>query len=90
MAVVTYLTRVGGFWLVDQVDLSDAARAWLGYVPGAVLMSLVAPHVVGGGHAEFGAAAATLLVAWRTGSVLYAMVAGILAVSVLRRLPPPL
>ncbi|WP_049924428.1 AzlD family protein [Halopiger djelfimassiliensis] len=87
MAIVTYLTRVGGFWLVDRVELSDRSRSFLGYVPGAVLVSLILPELVRGGVPEFGAALVTLLVAIRTGNILYAMAAGIGAVVAFRRLP---
>lgn len=87
MAVGTYVTRVGGYWLVSQFELTDGVRAWLGYVPGAVLVSLVAPELARGGPAEWGAALAALAVAWRSGNILYAMLAGIGVVVLLRRLP---
>lgn len=88
MAVGTYVTRVGGYWLVSQFELTPGVRAWLGYVPAAVLASLVVPQLADGGPAEWGAALAALAVAWRSGNVLYAMLAGIGAVVLLRRFPP--
>ena len=87
MAIVTYLTRIGGFWLVDRVDLSERARSFLRYVPGAVLVSLILPELLEGGAPEVGAALVTLVVAVRTGNILYARLAGIGAIVLLRRLP---
>lgn len=84
MAVGTYLTRIGGYWLVSRIELTALVRAWLRYVPGAVLAALIIPDLAGGGPAEWGAAGAALLVAWRTGNILFAMVAGIAAVLLLR------
>jgi uncharacterized membrane protein len=65
-------------------------EAWLGYIPGAILVSLVAPTVLTGGLAETLAAVAVILVALRTGSLPVAMVAGVGAVLVLRAVLPGL
>lgn len=43
MAIVTYLTRAGGYWLVGRVTLGARAQAALDAVPGAVLISVIAP-----------------------------------------------
>jgi len=85
MAVVTYLTRVGGFWLVDRVELSEWAKSFLRYVPAAVLVSLILPDLLEGGPADIGAAGVTLVVAIRTGNILYAMIVGIVTVVLFRR-----
>src|SRR5687767_11765975 len=52
MAVVTYATRVAGFALVSRAALSGRLAAWLSYVPGAVLMAIVAPVVLPTGVTE--------------------------------------
>jgi uncharacterized membrane protein len=90
MALATYATRSGGLWLASRLALSERTEAWLGYIPGAILVSLVAPTVLTGGLAETLAAAAVILVALRTGSLPVAMVAGVGAVLVLRALLPGL
>lgn len=87
MAIGTYLTRIGGYWLVSRFELTPTVRAWLNYVPAAVLVSLIVPELADGGPAEWGAAGAALVVAWRSGNILYAMLAGIGAVLLLRRVP---
>ena len=86
MALVTYLTRIGGLWLMSRVTLSGRLKAWLEYLPGTILVAIVAPTVLGAGPAEVGAALATLLVAVRTRNVLLSMLAGIVAVLLLRQL----
>jgi uncharacterized membrane protein len=90
MAIATYATRSGGLWLASRLALSERMEAWLGYIPGAILVSLVAPTVLTGGLAETLAAMAVILVALRTGSLPVAMVAGVGAVLVLRAVLPGL
>ena len=86
MAVATYATRAGGLWLASRLELSGRVEAWLDYIPGAILVSIVAPVVLASGLAEARAALAVVLVASRTGSLPVAMVTGVFAVLVLRTL----
>ncbi|MGH3148519.1 MAG: AzlD family protein [Rubrobacter sp.] len=86
MALATYATRAGGLWLASRFDLSERAGAWLEQIPGAILISLVAPTVLTGGLAEVLAAVAVVLVALRTGSLPAAMVTGVGVVLILRSL----
>jgi uncharacterized membrane protein len=86
MALVTYGTRMSGFWLMRYVTLSTRMKAWLGYLPGTVIVAIVAPTVFSTGLAEAGAALATVLVMARTRNVLVAMIVGIGAVWGLRLL----
>ena len=84
MALGTYATRAGGLWLASRFTLSGRVEVWLDYIPGAILVSLVAPAVLASGFAEALAALAVVLVALRTGSLPVAMVTGVGAVLVLR------
>ncbi len=84
MALGTYATRAGGLWLASRLTFSGRVEAWLDYIPGAILVSLVAPAVLASGFAEALAALAVVLVALRTGSLPVAMVTGVGAVLVLR------
>jgi branched chain amino acid efflux pump len=86
MALVTYVTRMSGFWLISYVTLSTRMKAWLGYLPGTVIVAIVAPTIFSTGLAEAGAAVATVLVMARTRNVLLAMIVGIGAVWGLRLL----
>ncbi len=84
MALVTYATRAGGFWMMSLVTPSPRIEAWLRQIPGSGMVSLVAPTVLASSLAETLAALATVLVAARTKNVLLAMVVGVAAVWVLR------
>jgi uncharacterized membrane protein len=86
MALATYATRAGGLWLASRFDLSERAGAWLDQIPGAILVSLVAPTVLTGGIAEALAALAVVIVALRTGSLPAAMLTGVGSAVVLRAL----
>jgi uncharacterized membrane protein len=84
MALVTYATRAGGFWLMGLVTPSPRIQAWLKQIPGAVLVAIIAPIVLASSLAETLAAVATVLVAIRTKNVLVAMVVGVATVALLR------
>jgi branched chain amino acid efflux pump len=84
MALVTYATRLGGLWLANRFELSERAGEWLDAIPGAILVSLVAPTVLTGGPAEALAAIAVVVVAFRSGSLPLAMGTGVVAVILLR------
>lgn len=85
MALVTYLTRVGGLWLMGRVTPSPRVESWLKNIPGAVLISIVAPAALASGLSGVLAALLTGLVAARTRNLLFSMVVGVAAVWVLRR-----
>lgn len=76
MGVVTYATRAGGIWAIQRVDISDRFESALEVLPGAILVSLVAPAVLFGGVPEWAATVSVLLVAIRTGSIVLAMAVG--------------
>ncbi len=59
MALVTYATRAGGFWLMGLVTPSPRIEAWLRQIPGAVLVAIIAPTVLASSLAE------TLVCWWR-------------------------
>ncbi|MEO8285722.1 MAG: AzlD domain-containing protein [Chloroflexota bacterium] len=101
MAVVTYATRLGGFLLLSRLNMTGKMAAWLHYVPGAVLISIIAPTAVpnallAGSRGESGALTAgpaealsaivAIAVAARTKNLLLTMAAGVVAVWVFRRL----
>ena len=86
MALVTYATRAGGFWLMCRIPLSRRTQAFLRNLPGAVLMSLVAPAILTGGTAGALGASATAAVMLATGRELLAMAAGVATVAAARGL----
>jgi uncharacterized membrane protein len=73
-------------WLASRFDLSERAGAWLDQIPGAILVSLVAPTILMGGPVEMFAALVVVIVSLRTGSLPAAMVTGVGTVLALRAL----
>src|SRR5437868_14934444 len=84
MALVTYATRAGGFWLMGLVTPSPRIEAWLKQIPGAVLVAIIAPTVLASSLAETLAAVVTVLIALRAKNVLLSMVIGVATVWMLR------
>ncbi|HYB09398.1 MAG TPA: AzlD domain-containing protein [Alphaproteobacteria bacterium] len=80
MAAVTYFTRAGGLWLARRIAPSERLSAVLGYIPGAVIISIVAPNVLGRSPSEAIAAGVTVLASILSGSLPLAMVAGVATV----------
>ena len=85
MAIVTYATRIGGYWIMGRVTLSPRVAATLTHLPGAVLASLVVPAVLEEGIAGAVALAATAIAMWWRGNLLLAMAAGIVTMQVMRQ-----
>lgn len=83
MAIVTYLTRAGGYWLVGRVTLGARAQAALDAVPGAVLISVIAPMALATGWPETVAAIVAVLAALRL-PLLAAVAVSVAAVALLR------
>ena len=77
MAIATFAIRAGGLLLADRLPTAGFVAAWMKHIPGAVLASLVAPAIVGGGPAEIGAAVLTAAAFLLGRNLLLAMVAGI-------------
>jgi uncharacterized membrane protein len=88
MGLVTYLTRVGGIWLVRSKGLPPALERTLASLPGAVLVSILAPVAVRSGPGEWLGLALTVLLARRTGSLALALVAGVTFVALWRHFLP--
>jgi uncharacterized membrane protein len=84
MAIVVYAARAGGLWLASRVEISGRVEAWLDYLPGAILVSIVAPTVLTSGPAEALAALAVVLVALRSGGLLLATATGVVVVVALQ------
>jgi uncharacterized membrane protein len=67
-AIVTYLTRAGGFWILSRFNrIHPRVEAGLNAVPAAVLTTLVAPQMATGDIAVLGAFAVAAIVGLRFG-----------------------
>jgi len=79
MALATYLTRAGGYWLFRVVSPSPLVRAMLGYIPGTLFVSYVVPALLLGGAQGWVGAAATAAVMLATRNLALAILGGTLA-----------
>lgn len=92
MAIGVALPRVLPLTLLADKELSLTARTWLGFVPAAILAALVAPDIflqegsisLSTDNIFLLAAVPTLLVAWKTRSLLWTLAAGMACVAGLR------
>lgn len=82
MTVVIYFNRVIGYFIASRVTLNKRVETWLNYLPGCILMSLIAPFVLTANLIEFIAAMVTAVIMWFTHSLLLSMVAGIAIVAI--------
>lgn len=65
MALVTYLTRVGGYLMLGGRELSPRTMTVLDTAPGCVLIAVIAPAFVSGRIADLIALFATMVAAMR-------------------------
>lgn len=86
MAVVTYLTRASGFFLVNRMRVTGRLEAFIRAIPGAVFVSILAPTALASGPAESAASLVTVIAAWKTRCLPVAMAVGVGTVWLLRRL----
>lgn len=84
MAIGTMLTRVGGFWMLNRVGVSDRIEAGLSVLPGAIVVAILAPELLNGGPAEWIAAGVTAVVMARIENILVALLVGLVTVVALR------
>ena len=83
MAILTYLTRIGGLALTGRLDLGPRARAAFDAIPPVVLVAVVAPSLLATGWRETAASAITVIAATRL-PLLATIAVGVLAIVVLR------
>ena len=75
IALVTYLTRIGGFLAFARVPEQGLLRRMLDHVPGATFAALILPRLIAAGPSgEWLGAAALVLVLWRGGGPLVAII----------------
>lgn len=86
MALVTYLTRAGGYWLLGRFTLSPRLEAGLGYLPGSIFIALVVPAAIEEGPPGAISIAVTALVIHRTNNLLLTMIAGVGTIWIARQL----
>lgn len=85
MAAVTYLTRISGYFIADRIpDLPRGMARTLKYIPGTIIVSIIAPQILSGGVSTWVSAAACVAVSLIFRNLIAVMVAGVLTVSLMR------
>lgn len=82
MAMATLLTRAGGYLLFRAFRPPPIVRAMLGYIPGTLFVSYVAPALATGGVQQWVGAAATVAVMLATRNLALAILGGTAAAGV--------
>ena len=84
MGCLTFLIRVGGYWLMGYVQLTERKRRMLEALPGSIVAAVVLPIAANNGAAgllAIGIAVAGMLL---SGSTLVGVTAGIAAAALAR------
>jgi uncharacterized membrane protein len=84
-AVVTYSLRFGGLMLAEKLPRSGRWKRFMDALPGAILLSLIAPAIVSAGVWGGIGALATAICAYKTGNTLLSMLLGVLIVALHRQ-----
>ncbi len=85
-AVVTYALRLGGLLLATRFPRRGRFRVFMEALPGAILVSLIAPGVFTSGLGGYLATATVLITALKTRNAFIAMLTGMLVMVVARRI----
>ena len=84
MAVMVFLMRAGGYWMMAHVPLTPRVRRMLEALPGSIVVAIVAPIVVREGPVAALAVFIAAVVMILRRSELLAVVAGIAAAGIAR------
>jgi len=84
MGLATYLTRVGGLYLMRAVNVRGRFKAALDALPPAILMAVIAPTITAG-WAEVGATVITAVAAVIRLPLVVVLLIGIASILVLRQ-----
>jgi len=82
MAAATFVTRAGGYLLFRAFSPPPLVRAMLGYIPGTLFVSYVAPALATGGVQQWVGALATAAVMLATRNLALAILGGTAAAGV--------
>ena len=84
MGLAVYVCRSSGYWLAGRVEIGPRLRAWLGYLPGCIMISIVVPLLKTATIFEWMGAALTIIIMIKCDHLLLAMCSGMLLVALLR------
>ena len=85
MAIVTYLTRISGFYISNRIsNLRPGLARTLKYIPGTIIVSIIAPQIISGGKPGLIAAAVCMAASLVFKNLIAVMVTGVVSISILR------
>lgn len=84
MAVATWVTRISGFWLMRLVPEGGFVRRSLNHLPGALVVSILAPIVLDGGWAAAVAIAVAVAILRAGVTAILALFGALAAVALIR------
>jgi uncharacterized membrane protein len=84
-AIVTYSLRFGGLMLASKLPNSGRWKRFMDALPGAILVSLIAPGIVSAGLWGGIGALATAICAYKTKNVIVSMLLGVAIVALHRQ-----
>jgi len=77
MAIATFITRAGGFWLMRWVPMTPVLEAFLRGMAGSVVVAIIVPQAMKGDWPARAAIAASLVTMIATRQPIAAMLVGI-------------
>lgn len=90
MGLVTYLTRMGGFFIASRIrSVPPELERFLGFIPGTIIVAIIAPQIADGGWLTLTASAVCLACALLFKNMVAVMVTGVVYVSLFRLLLIP-
>ena len=84
-ALVTYSLRFGGLMLASKLPQAGRFKRFMDALPGAILLSLVAPEMVTVGVIGVAGACCTAVCAYKTKNAFISMLLGVLIVALYRQ-----
>lgn len=84
LALVTLAIRWFGFWIMGHVPLTPRVRAGLEALPGAIMISAIAPVVIKAGPSAIAGTLASAALMAATGKDILALVCGLGLIAALR------
>lgn len=83
MAIVTYLTRIGGIWVMSRVRVTPVIERFLDAMSGSVLVAFIVPEALEGGWTVWAATAVTVAVMLLKKQMLLAVLSGVATAALL-------
>lgn len=77
MGVAIAVTRLLGYWLTERIKVNETINTWLAYLPGCILVSIVAPLILSSNYVELLAVVLIIFIMWKFNNFVVAMFSGV-------------